>query len=194
MGSSVVSGQVATRTGRYRMFPIVGTAITGVGLFLLSTMGDHTSRVTSSVFMAVLGAGIGQTMNIVILATQNASPARDVGVATSSVNFFRSVGGSLGVSLFGALFTARFSHALVDAFGARAAALQDASMTPDKVHTLPAATRLPYVHAFASSITAVFLLTVPLLIVGFALALRLPETPLRSGHGAHVDAEAMAVV
>jgi MFS family permease len=194
MGSSVMSGQFASRTGRYRMFPIAGTAVAGVGLFLLSTMSDHTSRLTSSVFMAILGAGIGQTMNIVILATQNASPARDVGVATSSVNFFRSVGGSLGVSLFGALFTSRFASALTDALGGRATALLDESMTPDKVRTLPLGTRGPYVHAFASSITDVFLLVVPLAVVAFVLALRMPETPLRSHGAAHVDLEAVAVV
>jgi predicted MFS family arabinose efflux permease len=107
LGASIFSGQVITRTGKYRILPIAGTAVATVGMFLLSTMNPTTSTVTSGLYMAVLGIGLGLTMQVLVLATQNSVRVTDLGVATSTVNFFRSVGGSIGVAVFGALFNSR---------------------------------------------------------------------------------------
>ncbi len=112
LGASVFSGQVITRTGRYRVLPIVGTGIAATGLLLLSTMDAGTPRLESGIYMTTLGIGLGLSMQVLILATQNSVKVSDLGVATSSVNFFRSVGGSVGVALFGALFNARLSSGL----------------------------------------------------------------------------------
>jgi EmrB/QacA subfamily drug resistance transporter len=105
LGASTLSGQLISRTGRYKVFPVAGTAIAAVGMWLLSTMTPTTGRATSTVYMVVLGIGIGLVMQVVILATQNAVDRRDLGVATGTVSFFRSVGGSFGVAVFGAIFT-----------------------------------------------------------------------------------------
>src|SRR5919106_1138590 len=112
LSASVTAGQIITRTGRYRLFPMVGMAVACVGLFLLATLDVGSSRWESGVYMFVFGAGIGMVMQIMVLATQNEAPITDLGVATSSITFFRTIGGSLGVSLFGALFTSRLTELL----------------------------------------------------------------------------------
>ena len=101
--SSVLAGQLISRTGRYRIFPIVGTGTATVGMFLLSTLDAGSSRLESSVYMAILGVGPGMVMPVMVLATQNAAPIEDLGVATSTIGFFRrAFGGSVGVAAFGA--------------------------------------------------------------------------------------------
>jgi predicted MFS family arabinose efflux permease len=100
LAASIIAGRISTRTGRYRRFPVIGMGVTVVGM-LLSTLGTGSSRWESGLYMALLGAGIGMVMQIIILATQNEAPVADLGVATSTVTFFRAVGGSVGVALFG---------------------------------------------------------------------------------------------
>ncbi|HET6551809.1 MAG TPA: MDR family MFS transporter, partial [Solirubrobacter sp.] len=104
LGASISSGRAITRIGRYKAFPIAGTAVTTVGMFLLSRLALDTPPWLASVYMLVVGIGIGLVMQVLVLAVQNCSPPRDVGVATSTATFFRSMGGSLGVALFGAIF------------------------------------------------------------------------------------------
>ena len=114
--TSIVSGQIISRTGRYRIFPILGTAAMAAGLWLLSTLGSESAISTASVFMLVLGLGLGMVMPVLVLAVQNAVDYRDLGVATSGATLFRSVGGSLGVSLFGAIFAAGLTSELAERF------------------------------------------------------------------------------
>lgn len=178
--ASITAGQIITRTGRYRHFPIIGMAVTSIAMFLLSTLGTGSSRWESGLFMALLGAGIGMVMQILVLAVQNEAPVEDLGVATSTVTFFRAVGGSVGVALFGALFTSR----LTDLLGGAA----PTGMTPEEIGQLPTAERAQLASAFADSITMVFLYAVPLLVIGFVLTWFLKEQTLRSGAPALTDA------
>jgi len=170
--ASVGAGQVVTRTGHYRVFPIIGMGVATVGMFLLSTLQTDTSLWTSGAYMAVLGIGIGLVMQIMILATQNEAPVDDLGVATASVSFFRAVGGSVGVAVFGALF----NHRLADMLGGSDAV----DLTPEQIQTLPVAQYNQIADAFASSITSVFRVAVPIVLVGFLLAWLLKEKPLRT--------------
>jgi EmrB/QacA subfamily drug resistance transporter len=180
LGASMIAGQAITRTGRYRLFPVVGMGFVVLAILLLSTMGPDTSQFTTSAFMAILGVGFGLVMQVMVLVAQNSVPSGDLGVATSSVNFFRSVGGSVGVAVFGALFNSRLAgelaRALPDGTGTDAR-----SVTPEAVEALAPAVRAEYVGAFATALTDVFLVAVPVAVVGFVLTLLLRETPLRGG-------------
>ncbi len=171
-GSSIVAGQVITRTGRYRWFPIAGMGMTSVGVFLLSTLDAGSSRLTSSAFMVLVGTGIGMVMQILVLATQNETPAGDMGVATSAVSFFRAVGSSVGVATFGALYTNRLTG--------RLRGFDVSALTPEQIRALPALDRVRVTTAFADSITEVFRYCVPALVLGFALTWFLREHRLRS--------------
>jgi EmrB/QacA subfamily drug resistance transporter len=173
LAASVFSGQVVSRTGRYRVFPVIGMALAATAMYLLSTMGVDTTRLQSGAYMVMLGAGLGFTMQIMVLATQNEAPVKDLGVATSTITFFRSVGGSLGVALFGALFSSRLGELLGSTEAVE-------SMTPAQIAQLPADQRAQVASAFADSITSVFLIAVPVILVGFALTWLLREVPLRT--------------
>ena len=119
--TSIASGQIISRIGHYRPFPIVGTAVMTIGLFLLATLGVGTSTWTAGGYMLVLGLGLGLVMQVLVLAVQNAVDYRDLGVATSGTTLFRSIGGSIGVSLFGAIFTATLTANLASRLPAGAA-------------------------------------------------------------------------
>jgi MFS family permease len=175
VGSSMVAGQIVTRTGRYRVLPIVGMAVATVGMYLLSTLGTDSSNLESAAYMVVFGVGLGLVMQILVLASQNEAEMEDLGVATSTVNFFRSVGGSVGVAVFGSLVSSR----LADLFG-NAKAL---GITPEQLRELPAAERAATASAFADAIGGVFLLAVPVLAVGFVLSWLLRENALRTTSG-----------
>ena len=113
--ASIGSGQLITRTGRYKIFPIVGTAVMVVGLYLLSLMDAGTSVATASAYMFVLGLGLGLVMQVLVLAVQNAVPYSELGVATSGATLFRSIGGSFGASVLGAIFANQLTHKLAQA-------------------------------------------------------------------------------
>ena len=170
--ASVGAGQVVTRTGHYRVFPIIGMGVATFGMFLLSTLHTDTTLLTSGVYMAVLGVGIGLVMQIMILATQNEAPVDDLGVATSSVSFFRAVGGSVGVAVFGALF----NHRLNDLLGGSSAV----DLTPEQIRALPADQVNQIADAFSSAVTGVFRIAVPIIFIGFLLTWLLRERPLRT--------------
>jgi MFS family permease len=179
--ASIFSGNVITRTGKYRGFPIAGTLIAALGMFLLSTMGVHTAQWVAMAWMAVLGFGIGMTMQVMVLSSQNAVAVTEIGVATSTVTFFRSIGASVGVSLFGAIFNnrlaAELSHQLPGAAGAAARNVDSSSLSA--IRALPGNLREHYLTAFADALTTVFEYAVPILLVGFVLSLLLPHLPLR---------------
>lgn len=177
--ASMVAGQSISRTGRYRIFPVSGMVIAAVAMFLLSTMGGDTSKTLVTGYMALLGVGLGFCMQTLILAVQNEVETKDLGVGTSAVNFFRSMGGSLGVAVFGAMFNAQFARNLP-------------SFTHQLSEAERAALRLAdpaeyahYVYRFADSITSIFGWAAVVLAIGFGLSLMLRDTTFGTGaiHG-----------
>ena len=175
LGASITSGQVISRTGHYKYFPVSGCAVATAGMFLLSTMGTATSQVTVTGYMVILGIGMGLTMQTLVLAVQNSVSLRELGVATSSVSFFRSMGGAVGVALFGALF----NNLLAQRLGAAVAIGERAGFTPESIQHLPLQARMEFVAGFADALTTVFLYAAPLVAVGFAITWFLREVPLR---------------
>jgi len=180
--TSIFAGRIITRTGRYRRFPIIGMAVTTVALYLLSTLDTGSTRWESGFYMALLGAGIGMVMQILVMAVQNEAPVKDLGVATSTVTFFRAVGGSVGVALFGALF----SHRVGELLGGSV----PTGMTPTQIAALPPEQQAATAAAFADAITQVFLYSVPLVLAGFLVTWLLRDVPLRSRLGEAEPADA----
>lgn len=176
LAASMGTGQLITRTGRYRILPVVGCALAALSLFLLSTMTTSTSQTTVTVYMVLFGLGIGMTMLTMILAVQNAVRVTELGVATSGVNFARSMGGAIGVAICGAVF----NHVLADRIGTTMAVGEGSSITPETVRALPAAARATFVNGVADALTTVFLVVAPVVVLAFVLSLRLREIPLRS--------------
>nr|WP_203722891.1 MFS transporter [Streptomyces coelicoflavus] len=185
--ASIVSGQLISRTGHYRIHPILGSALSVVGMWLLSRLDIDTPRLHYSIWMAVLGAGIGMVMPVLVLAVQNSVRPTDLGTATSANNYFRQIGGSVGAAVFGTLFAGRLTDALADRLPADAGAgLPDAeAITPQLVHSLPPALRDAYIAAYADAMPRIFLYLVPVLVLGLLIALFLKEKPLVS-HNAPV--------
>lgn len=184
MLTSVGSGRIIARTGRYRGWPIAGMLVGAAGMALLSTMDDSVSRLSSSAYMVVLGLGMGMVMQVLVLAVQNGAEPADMGVVTSAVNFFRSLGGSFGVAVFGAIFSALLTDRLESFLPAGALAgagldPESLSASPEQLRSLPADLLEPTVRALSEATTAVFRYSVPVLLVGFALAFLLPALPLR---------------
>jgi EmrB/QacA subfamily drug resistance transporter len=183
---AVYSGRRISATGTYRRFPIVGTALTAIALYLLSHLGVTTPFWQTAIYMAVLGAGLGLTMQVLLLAAQNSVPYSQLGVATSIATFSRSIGGSIGVAVFGTVFNNRLAANLPKYVPAGALAkLHGAAVTanPTVVKHLPPAVRSGLRIAFSNSLHVVYLAAVPFAVVAFLLALRLREVPLRTSMG-----------
>jgi len=186
--ASILSGQAVSRTGRYKVFPVCGTMIATIGMFLLSRMTPDTTRATSSAYMAIAGAGLGLTMQVMVVAMQNSIARQYLGVATSTVSFFRSVGGSFGVAIFGAVFNGR----LVAELARRSAgnlleghATERAGGLLRTLENLPPGPRRELAAAFAHALTGTFLVAVPCTAVAIVLAMLLPEKPLRGREQPH---------
>ena len=184
LATSITAGTLVGRTGRYKIFPVLGTAITGIGLFLLSRMNEHTSTVLSSLFMLVLGLGIGLCMQVLTIIVQNTASYEDLGVATSGVTFFRTLGGSFGASVFGSLY-ANFLQSRLPAALAQAKVGAAVTATPAALNKLSATQRAPLVHAYAQSLDRVYLWAVPIAAIGFVVSLALREVPLRGSSQAN---------
>lgn len=192
--ASLGSGQIITRTGHYRRFPIAGTAIATVGMYLLSTMSSTTPKIVTMGYMVVLGVGIGLVMQVLILAAQNASDRRDLGVTTSTVSFFRSVGGSVGVAVFGSIFNSQLSSRLAENVPRKASALiQGQSISVKLIESLPEALRHGFVVSFAEALTNVFLYAVPFVAAAFLLSWLIREVPLQGKAPGSAAADASAV-
>ncbi|MGW7279440.1 MFS transporter [Streptomyces sp. NPDC054844] len=193
VGASIISGQMISRTGHYRSHPILGSALSVVGMWLLSGLDADTPRLHYSIWMAVLGAGIGMVMPVLVLAVQNSVRPADLGTATSANNYFRQIGGSVGAAIFGTLFADRLTDALADRIPAEAGAgLPDAeAITPQLVHSLPPALRDAYIGAYADAMPRIFLYLVPVLVLGLLIAFFLKEKPLVS-HNASVTEQETA--
>lgn len=181
--ASTASGQIVSRTGRWKVFPVAGTGITALGLLLLHQLDEHSSTALMSVYFFVFGVGLGLVMQVLVLIVQNAVPYEDLGVATSGATFFRSIGASFGVAVFGAIFAGRLGDRLADAFrgvplppGVSVGTLEG---DPRVLSELPAALRPAALNAYASSITDVFLYAAPVALLGFVLAWFLKEDRLR---------------
>jgi EmrB/QacA subfamily drug resistance transporter len=172
------SGVVVSRTGRYRPFPIAGSAITAAGLYLLSRMDQHTGTWLVSLYLLVLGAGIGLIMQILTLVVQNTVNYSDLGTATSGVTFFRTLGGSFGASIMGSIYSNGLKGRLTTAI-VTARVPPSAVTSPEAVRKLPAAARDTVVTAYAQSLQHIFLFAVPVAIVAFLLALFLPQVAMR---------------
>lgn len=150
--TSIISGQLISKTGRYKIFPLIGTGLITLALFLLSRVSVSTSTTATAAFMLILGLGLGMVMQVLVISVQNAVSYQDLGVATSGTTLFRMIGGSLGTAALGAIFTARLAQ------------LRSSR---------------PYPEAFAASLDAVFIVATAIAFVGFVLAWMMPEHPLR---------------
>jgi len=178
---SIGSGQIISRTGKYRFWPIAGTAFMTLGLYLLSRMGVHTSSVLDSLYMLVLGMGIGGVMQVLVIIVQNAVPHGELGVATSGATFFRSIGGAFGTAIFGAIFSnvlvgnlAKHLHGV-----SLPAGFSSADVTPAVLSHLATAVRQGFVTGYAESIQTVFLVAVPIAALAFAVSWLIPQVELR---------------
>ncbi|WP_226967163.1 MDR family MFS transporter [Streptomyces phaeolivaceus] len=184
VATAIPSGQLMSRTGRYKIFPIVGTVLVGVAALLMSTLDTETSLVLIGVYVFVLGAGLGLTMQPLVLAVQNDFPGSAVGTATSANNFFREIGATLGTAGVGAVFTHRLTDQLGDRLtGASADAVGDTrSLTPALVHSLPDKVQDAVILSYQHALTPVFRYLVPVFVVGLVLAFLLPEKKLADGN------------
>ena len=175
--ASIGSGQAIARMGRYRVFPIVGTALMTVAMVLLSRLWVDTSIITADVYVLILGLGLGLVMQVLVLAVQNSVDYEHLGVATSGATLFRSIGGSIGVALFGAIFANRLAHELAGSIPPGVQVPEAAD--PDAINALPPAIHTPFVEAFASALQVVFIAAAGIGLVAFALTWLLREVPLR---------------
>src|SRR5271166_914417 len=184
--TSIVAGQVTTRTGRYKIFPILGGAIMGLGMYLLTGLGLHTTKITSALYYVVLGLGMGFLMQMVSLIAQNSVQQKDMGVASSARMFFQQIGGSLGVAAFGAVFARRLTTSLAaaaekgtgEAGGVHISA-SGGQLDPATVDSLPAAVKHDVFFAIAHAVQGVFIWALPAAVVIFVLAWFIKEVPLR---------------
>jgi EmrB/QacA subfamily drug resistance transporter len=181
LAASILSGRAISRMGRYRVFPIAGTAILVVGMLLLSLLSVDTAPWLASVYMLVVGVGIGLVMQVLVLVVQNDARPQEIGVATSTATFFRSVGGAFGVAIFGTIFATRLGDQLArfpDRVTSRLGS--GVHLSPEQAKHLPPAIHADFLQAFAHALHGVFLFGMVLAIVPFLLSWLLKEVPLRT--------------
>ncbi|MGD9485619.1 MDR family MFS transporter [Streptomyces sp. TRM70308] len=195
--TSVLSGRLISRTGRWKVFPVLGTALTTVGLLLLHTLDAGSGDVRISLYFLVFGLGLGLVLQVIVLVVQNAVRYEDLGVATAGATFFRSIGASVGVSVFGAVFAAQLTSRLRDALAGGAlppgVTPRRLAEDPRAVAELSAGQRVGALEAYAGAITEVFLWAVPAMLVAFVLACLLTETPLRGSVHAPDSSETLGL-
>jgi EmrB/QacA subfamily drug resistance transporter len=191
LATSIGSGQIISKTGKYRFFPIAGAGVMTLGLYLLSLMGVHSSTFEDAIFMLVLGLGIGGVMQVLVIIVQNAVPHSELGVATSGNTFFRSIGGSFGTAIFGAIFSnvlvgnlARHLHGIALPSG-----FSSADATPALLSHLPAVIRDGFVAGYAETIQTVFLVAVPIAALAFLFSWLIPQVELRKWSAPPPEAE-----
>lgn len=194
--TSIASGQIISRTGRYKVFPIVGSAVFTVGLYLLSLMGRETTSLQSGLSMFVLGAGLGMVMQVLVLAVQNAVEYRDLGTGTSGATFFRTIGSCVGVAVLGTLFTSHLERNLAAAPPAGAVgpcSAQALSATSAALAGCGADVQDWFLDAYSDAIHTIFLYAVPIGALAFALAWLIPEVALRTGASRPEQGEVFAL-
>jgi EmrB/QacA subfamily drug resistance transporter len=205
---SIFSGKRITTTGKYKIFPIVGAAIMTLGLILMSTLNETTSFGILSIYAIMVGAGLGLSMQTIVIALQNSVDFQDMGIATSSNTFFRSLGGAFGTAIFGTIFSNRVTYYLQDNIAALQstdpqslngfdpAKLKEITTNTSVISTLPPVIRETVLHSFAQTFHMVFLAAAPVTFIGFVLAFFLKEKPLQSStahHAAKTEAAGEAV-
>ncbi len=196
MGMSIASGLLITKTGKYKIFPIVGTLLTGAAMLCMTTLTAATPIWLICAYLLLFGAGLGCIMQVVVLVVQNAVPAADIGTATSTNNYFREVGAALGTAVFGVLFTTRLTENLTKVFtdaGATAdeAGQATATIDPSVLNALPDELRDGVVNAYAEALAPVFWYLIPFIAVAFVLALLLKQIPLSDVAGLVARGEAI---
>jgi EmrB/QacA subfamily drug resistance transporter len=179
--SSIVSGQVITRTGRYKAFPIAGTAVATLGMLLLSRLNENTSVALAALYMLVLGLGLGLVMQVLVLAVQNAVPYEQLGVATSGATLFRTMGGCLGTAVLGSVFANRLADLLAARLpaGTGAGGGSVRELNPARLDALPAPLRETFISAFTDALATVFVVAAAVCAVAIVLSWLIPERPLR---------------
>jgi len=205
---SIFSGKRITATGKYKIFPILGAAIMTLGLILMSTLNETTSFGVLSIYAIMVGAGLGLSMQTIVIALQNSVDFQDMGIATSSNTFFRSLGGAFGTAIFGTIFSNRVAYYLQDNIAALQstdpqslkefdpAQLEVITTNTSVISTLPPVIRDTVLHSFAQTFHVVFLAAAPVTFIGFVLAFFLKEKPLQSStahHAAKTEAAGEAV-
>jgi EmrB/QacA subfamily drug resistance transporter len=196
MGTAIASGVLISKTGRYKIFPIVGTLLTGLAMVAMTTLTAQTPIWLMCVFLFFFGAGLGLIMQVVVLVVQNAVPAAQIGTATSTNNYFREVGAALGIAVFGTIFTTRLTENLTGVFtgaGASSEEAADATATidPQTLATLPDEVRDGIVTAYADALAPVFWYLVPFIAIAFVLSLFLKQIPLSDVAGLVARGEAV---
>jgi EmrB/QacA subfamily drug resistance transporter len=179
----IVSGRLVSRTGRYKIFPIVGCAVLAVGLGLLTNLSPTTSFTYTAIYMAIVGLGIGLVMQVLVVAVQNSVPHSQLGTATATATFFRTIGGAFGVAILGAVFNAQLLAKLRDhASAAELKLLSGGTITanPAEIEHLPLAQRTQVIADFSHSLQTVFIVAVPFAIVAFFFCFLMKEIPLRT--------------
>ena len=183
--AAVASGRIISRIGRYKAFPVAGTAVLVIGMYLLSRLGVGTAPWLASIYMLVVGVGIGLVMQVLVLVVQNDVRPQEIGVATSTATFFRSVGGSFGVAIFGTIFASRLSSQLSQLPRAITAHLgSGVHLNPEQAKHLPPNVHADFLQAFSHSLHGVFLWGMAISVIPFALSWLLKEVPLRTTVGA----------
>jgi len=205
---SIFSGKRITTTGKYKIFPIVGSAVMTLGLILMSTLNETTSFGVLSIYAILVGAGLGLSMQTIVIALQNSVDFQDMGIATSSNTFFRSLGGAFGTAIFGTIFSNRIAYYLQDNIaslqstdpqsltGFDPTKLEQITTNTSIITTLPPTIRDTVLHSFAQTFHVVFLAAAPITFIGFVLAFFLKEKPLQSStahHAAKTEAAGEAV-
>jgi MFS family permease len=194
IGSSVLSGQYISRTGRYRFFPIVGTGLMAIGMLMLSQLHPETGLLASSVYMAVMGVGVGMVISVIVLAVQNSVDHEYMGTATAATNFFRSMGAAFGVAIAGAIIDNRLGVYLPQLVNTQDLQGKDPKVlmaAPEQLYQLPPNVVHGVAEAFSKSVDIAFLACVPLAVLAFALTWLLRESPLRET--AHVGSSREAI-
>jgi EmrB/QacA subfamily drug resistance transporter len=178
--TSMLAGQVVTKTGRYKLFPVLGGALMAVAMILLTRLGVGTTRTTTGLYYVVLGMGLGFLMQMVSLISQNSVQQRDMGVASSARMFFQQIGGSLGVAAFGAVFASHLTSSLRSVAGPGVHIGGGGQLDPATVNQLPAPVRHDVFYAIAHAVQTVFVWAAPSAVLIFVLALLIKEVPLRA--------------
>jgi EmrB/QacA subfamily drug resistance transporter len=196
IGTSIVSGIAITKTGKYKLFPILGTLITAAAMIAFTTLSADTPIWLICVFLFFFGAGLGLIMQVVVLVSQNSVSPSMIGTATSTNNYFREVGASLGVAVFGTIFTTRLTANLTEVFTSAGASPGDAAnatstLDPQTLATLPDAVRDGIVTAYADALAPVFWYLLPFIALAFILSLFLKQIPLSDVAGLVARGEAI---
>jgi MFS family permease len=186
----IVSGRLVSRTGRYKIFPIMGLAVTTIGLVFLAQLGPNTTYGYAAIDMFVVGLGLGLVMQVLVVAVQNSVPHSQLGTATATATFFRTIGGAFGVAILGAVFNSQLLNHLRQTASPAFMKLiggSDISENPAQIHKLPPAARELVINAFSHTLQTVFIVSIPFAVAAFIIAFFMKEIPLRQQ--AHISVE-----